>query len=348
MQRNDRGTGQGLRLRDFEVAGVVFASLLGLLLLLTFQLRSDAHGRAIDAATEDVELMSAVVIEPHATEIASGSPLAADASAALHQAMAPVLVQGRIAGAQIFDRHAVLLWTTSANPAGTNAPRGKNAADALRRNVVSHRENDGQDERFGNVVEVLVPEPGTSNPRWVVESFVPLAPIEAGATRTALVVFGIGFAIVGALTLLILRLRRRAGERELQALVDTLTRLPNRRAFEERLLRDCKSGANGCPTIAVVRVDGVRQTDNVLGAEVGDAAVLEVANRLGRAASQNEMLAKTGMNEFAFLLDPRMDRATVVSRVEALVDELTGKVRVANRDLEISAHGGIVLAQGKP
>ena len=295
MQRNDRGTGQGLRLRDFEVAGVVFAALLGLLLLLTFQLRSEAHGRAIAAATDDAELVSAVVIEPHAAAIASGAPLAAEDSAALHRTLAPVLQRGQITAAQIFDRNADLLWATSASPAGTVVTRDKDAADALRNHAVSHNENDLQDKRFGHVVEVLVPEPGTNDPRWVVEAFVPLAPIEAGATRSALVVFGIGFAIIGALTLLILRLRRRAGERELQALFDTMSRLPNRRAFEERLIRDCKGAASGCPTIAVVFVDGLRQTDNVLGAEVGDAAVLEVANRLGDAASRDEMLAKTGM-----------------------------------------------------
>jgi diguanylate cyclase (GGDEF)-like protein len=345
LQRNDHGTGQGLRLRDFEVAGTVFASLLGLLLLLTFQLRSDAHGRAIRLAIDDARLISSVIVEPHEGEILVGAPLSSESSATLDEAFASVVADGRISGAQILDLHSLVLWSSTRVGVGTNLHPGENFADALRGHVVSQGK-DEEDAHFGNVVEVLVPEPGTAQPRWVVEAFVPLAPIEAGATRNALVVFGIGFAIIGALTFGILRLRRRAGERELQALLDARTGLPNGRALAERMGRDCARSENARLALAVVSVDGLRRTDNVLGVEVGDAAFREIGDRLVRSVGKEEVVARIGNNAFALLLDPQADRETTTLRVEGIVNELTGRVRVGTRDLEANAHAGIVFAQG--
>ncbi len=107
------------------------------------------------------------------------------------------------------------------------------------------------------------------------------------------------------------------------ARTDALTRLANRRVFDEelgtlvhRFQRDAIVS-----TVALIDVDHFKRLNDRWGHPAGDAALRRVAEMLRRAVGRRGLVARIGGEEFAVLL-PRMglnDAAVLADRVRAAV-----------------------------
>ncbi len=91
---------------------------------------------------------------------------------------------------------------------------------------------------------------------------------------------------------------------ERQASTDALSGLPNRRALEERLVRETAlARTEGTKLSAVVLdIDHFKKVNDSFGHPAGDAVIVEVAARLRQVARQNEIVARVGGEEFVWLL----------------------------------------------
>jgi len=91
--------------------------------------------------------------------------------------------------------------------------------------------------------------------------------------------------------------------------IDALTRLPNHRAFYERLESEvARAFRHGRPLgLALVDVDHLRQVNEELGHDVGDRVLVELSAILGGLTRKGDLLARTGSDEFAMLL-PEADK----------------------------------------
>ncbi len=92
---------------------------------------------------------------------------------------------------------------------------------------------------------------------------------------------------------------------EMNALIDGLTGIPNRRAYDERLQnewhRACRSGEPF--SLAFVDVDYFKQFNDSYGHVAGDAALKKVAQTLNRILKRaSDFVARYGGEEFAFIL----------------------------------------------
>ncbi len=112
---------------------------------------------------------------------------------------------------------------------------------------------------------------------------------------------------------LIVRLHDQARQREHEALHDSLTELPNRVLFADRLAErfDLSRASNGEITIALMDLDGFKEINDTLGHQSGDRVLIEIANRLRSAIDDQTLVARLGGDEFALLARPTVARSQV-------------------------------------
>lgn len=103
------------------------------------------------------------------------------------------------------------------------------------------------------------------------------------------------------------------------ARTDPLTRLANRRAFEERLTLETRRRARdpaalGC---AFVDIDDFKDVNDRLGHDVGDAVLVAVAQSIGGHLRATDLAARLGGDEFCVLLSGirREEALAVVNRI---------------------------------
>src|SRR5581483_4959569 len=89
-----------------------------------------------------------------------------------------------------------------------------------------------------------------------------------------------------------------------QASNDPLTGLPNRRLFADRLGQTLALAGREKRTLALLYIDldGFKLVNDSLGHTIGDALLVQVANRLQSRVRQSDTLARLGGDEFTVIL----------------------------------------------
>jgi diguanylate cyclase (GGDEF)-like protein/putative nucleotidyltransferase with HDIG domain len=102
-----------------------------------------------------------------------------------------------------------------------------------------------------------------------------------------------------------------------QALTDALTGLPNQRAFQERLtIEVARSRRYGRPvSLAILDLDHFKRLNDAHGHPMGDAILVEVGHRLTSCVRRDEMIARIGGEEFAWIL-PESDLESAAEAIE--------------------------------
>ena len=121
----------------------------------------------------------------------------------------------------------------------------------------------------------------------------------------------LGVAVIGAVLLVMgsgfstyvidLRVRKESADRIHQlSFNDTMTGLPNRIAFNERLAFDAAEAHEKAHKLAAfsIDLDGFKDVNDVFGHSVGDLLLIEVAERMRRLLAANEFLARQSGDEF--------------------------------------------------
>ena len=128
-----------------------------------------------------------------------------------------------------------------------------------------------------------------------------------------------------------------------QAHHDTLTGLPNRALFEERLQSAVAQARTRGWHAAVlfVDLDRFKQVNDTLGHPAGDALLQQVAQRLGNCLRKTDTLARMGGDEFTILLTELRDPQYSVKVAQKLLDALKTPIVVDGHELFVTASIGI-------
>ena len=104
-----------------------------------------------------------------------------------------------------------------------------------------------------------------------------------------------------------------------QAATDPLTGLANHRTFHERLRAEVERAHRHSRTISVVLLDldHFKQVNDTHGHQIGDQVLMAVGHRLASEAREDELVARIGGEEFAWLM-PETDRHTAYQAAERM------------------------------
>jgi diguanylate cyclase (GGDEF)-like protein len=140
-------------------------------------------------------------------------------------------------------------------------------------------------------------------------------------------------------------------QRRNQALVahmahhDTLTDLPNRALFSDRLQTAVAlARRSGLMAVHYLDIDNFKPVNDNLGHQAGDELLIAVANRLRGTVRDNDTVARIGGDEFAIVqtgIAKRGDAAVLARRVVALIG---APFRISNREVQVGASIGIAFA----
>lgn len=139
---------------------------------------------------------------------------------------------------------------------------------------------------------------------------------------------------------------RRKAEQQLyfEAHHDTLTKLPNRAMFSDRLsyaIRHLKRHPNQRFAVLFIDLDRFKMINDTLGHHSGDLFLIEIANRLRSCVRDNDVLARLGGDEFVILLDSLEsdDAEEVASRIISSIEQpytLDGHTLYSNASIGIA------------
>jgi diguanylate cyclase (GGDEF)-like protein len=113
---------------------------------------------------------------------------------------------------------------------------------------------------------------------------------------------------------------RQAAMSEYQALHDSLTHLPNRALFLDRLRQSLLVGGREDFEVAVmvIDLDGFKEINDSLGHHNGDLLLKQIGPRLRSVLRESDTIARLGGDEFAILLPSISDKSSVVQVVEKM------------------------------
>ncbi len=133
-----------------------------------------------------------------------------------------------------------------------------------------------------------------------------------------------------------------------EAFRDSLTGLPNRALFMDRLAHALTRAEHGGVNLAVLflDLDRFKILNETLGHEVGDRLLLEVGHRITPCLRPEDTVARLGGDEFALLLEDTADLSAATAMAERVSAEIQRPFIVDGRDVLISASIGIALTGG--
>ena len=130
-----------------------------------------------------------------------------------------------------------------------------------------------------------------------------------------------------------------------QANFDTLTGLPNRNMFHDRLEHELmKSDRADLPlALLLIDLDEFKEVNDTLGHDVGDQLLQEAAQRITSCVRESDTVARLGGDEFMIILSELHDRNRVDEIAESIIHRLTEEYQLGDEVIHASGSIGITL-----
>lgn len=132
---------------------------------------------------------------------------------------------------------------------------------------------------------------------------------------------------------------------EYQALHDSLTKLPNRMLFHDRLNQAILSGERDKQVFALVMIDlnRFKEINDTLGHHSGDLVLQETANRLRAGLRDQDTVARLGGDEYALLLPDVKDTASAILTLDKILKLFDTPMLLDGKPIDISLSLGLAL-----
>lgn len=140
------------------------------------------------------------------------------------------------------------------------------------------------------------------------------------------------------------RLRQYASEQGHQARHDSLTGLPNRSFFQQRVsevLAGIPDGHRG--TVVLVDLDRFKEVNDTAGHHAGDELLRIVAQRLSESLRTDDMVARLGGDEFGMLLPDIQQPDDAISVLRDVQERLGQQIAIGDFALTVEASFGVAF-----
>jgi len=133
-----------------------------------------------------------------------------------------------------------------------------------------------------------------------------------------------------------------------QANYDTVTNLPNRRLFLDRLdqeIRKCRR-ATLFLALLFIDLDYFKEINDTYGHDVGDQLLAEAARRINSCVRNSDTVARLGGDEFTVILAELTDTNKVEMVADNILDVLEQPFHINEVSMQISGSIGVALYPG--
>ena len=133
------------------------------------------------------------------------------------------------------------------------------------------------------------------------------------------------------------------------AVHDSLTSLPNRELFMDRLqgaITRAREGKANRPTVMFIDIDRFKNVNKSFGLAVGDSMLLTLGRRLSRHLNPQDTLARLGSDQFAILMISDPDARQVATLAERVRRALRTPMKIGGKEIVLTASIGIVVDDG--
>lgn len=125
---------------------------------------------------------------------------------------------------------------------------------------------------------------------------------------------------------------------------DSLTNLPNRSLFDDRLHQALARADRGNGfAVCFIDLDRFKLINDSLGHAAGDAVLIAVARRLGGLCRGADTLARLAGDEFVMLIEDIGDAGAAAGIAQRILAALAQPVHVGGRDIDVAASLGMAL-----
>jgi diguanylate cyclase (GGDEF)-like protein len=141
------------------------------------------------------------------------------------------------------------------------------------------------------------------------------------------------------------QIRQRTEELHRAVYLHALTGLPSRASLLETLQEACQKNIKENRPFVVLVVNLIRFSliNNSLGHELGDKALVAIAQRFQSVLHPGDVLYQIGGDEFCFLTYQLTSEAEINAYAEKILDTLTPAITVEGYDIFVHARMGIVM-----
>jgi diguanylate cyclase (GGDEF)-like protein len=126
---------------------------------------------------------------------------------------------------------------------------------------------------------------------------------------------------------------------------DTLTSLPNRALFSDRLKRQLAWARRHKGQFAMIflDLDNFKAINDGFGHGAGDLILIEVAQRLKSAIRTSDTAGRLGGDEFVVLMPELSDRAIATGLAEKIRMAVREPIRFEGKELRVSCSLGVAI-----
>jgi len=130
-----------------------------------------------------------------------------------------------------------------------------------------------------------------------------------------------------------------------QANFDTLTGLPNRNMFHDRLAQEAgKSSRAKLPlALLLIDLDEFKEVNDTLGHDIGDLLLQEAGKRISACVRDTDTVARLGGDEFTIILSELQDKNKVDLIAEKIITSLAKKYHIGDEVIHVSGSIGITI-----
>ena len=130
-----------------------------------------------------------------------------------------------------------------------------------------------------------------------------------------------------------------------QAHYDTLTSLPNRILFYDRLHQAMTKSKRYKKEFALMflDLDKFKEVNDTLGHDVGDIVLIEIASRLQKSLRAVDTVARLAGDEFLIIVEDIDSKESVAQIAKVLLEKLSMPITVNKTDLYVTASIGISI-----
>ncbi|MBF0306622.1 MAG: PAS domain S-box protein [Alphaproteobacteria bacterium] len=128
-----------------------------------------------------------------------------------------------------------------------------------------------------------------------------------------------------------------------QANYDSLTGLPNRTLFMDRLNQGVSTAVRGETMLGLmfIDLDGFKMVNDTLGHDIGDLLLIEAGRRLGESVRANDTVARLGGDEFTVIMPNLLDFRNASVIAQRIIERLEEPFVLGRHETFVSASIGI-------